>query len=294
LKPTKITLKHERTLKYTNLIKKQLMINIARFWKNFLRKIKFYSGLKGVDGSENERALKIGKQFEYPMLFAAVWIPVQAYIESTSDIAIPPVFEWTIWSLFLLETVVITGVVNNKVRYLKQNWLNLFIIIFGFPMFWSQTPIPSMLRMLRLIFLIALFVRLFRIVHSVFMQNHLGLTLFFGLLFVFISGAALYRIDPAITSLSDGFWWALVTVTTVGYGDISPTSDLGRIFASLLIILGVVLFSLITANISAFLVSKNKKEQDKGLIDKLDNIQNKLDKIEKELTTTRIQNDRYK
>jgi len=103
-------------------------------------------------------------------------------------------------------------------------------------------------------------------------------------MFVFISGAALYRIDPAITSLPDGFWWALVTVTTVGYGDISPTSDLGRIFASLLIVLGVVLFSLITANISAFLVSKNKKEQDTGLIDRLDNIQNKLDKLERDLS----------
>jgi voltage-gated potassium channel len=151
-------------------------------------------------------------------------------------------------------------------------------------MFWSQTPIPSMLRMLRLIFLVALFIRLFKIVHSVFIQNHLGLTLLFGLLFVFISGAALYRIDPAITSLSDGFWWALVTVTTVGYGDISPTSDLGRIFASLLIILGVVLFSLITANISAFLVDKNKQEKDQVLINKLDMLQDKLDRIEKSLT----------
>ena len=107
------------------------MISIARFWKITLRKIKFYSGLKGVDGSENERAIKIGKKFEYPMLFAVAWIPIQAYIESTSDIPISPIFEWVIWSLFLLETVVITKVVNNKARYLKQNWLNLFIIIFG-------------------------------------------------------------------------------------------------------------------------------------------------------------------
>ena len=50
------------------------------------------------------------------------------------------------------------------------------------------------------------------------------------------------------------------------------------------IVLGVVLFSLITANISAFLVSKNKKEQDTGLIDRLDNIQNKLDKLERDLS----------
>lgn len=222
------------------------------------------------------------------MLFAAAWIPIQAYIESTDDISLSPIFEWLVWGLFLLETVVITMVVNNKSRYLRQNWLNLFIVIFGFPLFWSQTPIPSMLRILRLIFLVALFMRLFKTVHTVFMQNNLGLTLMFGLLFVFISGAALYRIDPAITSLSDGFWWALVTVTTVGYGDISPTSDLGRIFASLLIVLGVVLFSLITANISAFLVSKNKKEQDIGLINRLDNIQNKLDKLERKLSDKQL------
>lgn len=261
----------------------QFMKTTPKTQKSILRRLKFYSGLTGVDSSENDRAKVLGKKFEYPMLIAASWIPIQAYLESTGGISVSPIFEWMIWCLFLAETFFITRVVNNKTRYLKQNWLNLFIIIFGFPGFWSQTPIPSILRILRLFFVIALLGRFITIADDVFKKNHLGVTLLFGLLFVFISGAALYGIDPAIKSLDDGFWWALVTVTTVGYGDITPTSGYGRILASLLIILGVVLFSLLTANISAFLIGKNKQKESNTLINKIDQLQDKIDRIERKL-----------
>lgn len=64
----------------------------------------------------------------------------------------------------------------------------------------------------------------------------------------------------------DALWWSVVTVATVGYGDIVPRTELGRIFATLTILSGVVLISLFTATISSVFVARKIKES-QGLQD---------------------------
>ncbi|MDP1675741.1 MAG: ion channel [Bacteroidota bacterium] len=64
----------------------------------------------------------------------------------------------------------------------------------------------------------------------------------------------------------DALWWSIVTVATVGYGDIVPKTELGRIFASLTILSGVILISLFTATISSVFVARKIKES-QGLQD---------------------------
>ncbi|MEA1973080.1 MAG: ion channel, partial [Candidatus Cloacimonadota bacterium] len=67
-----------------------------------------------------------------------------------------------------------------------------------------------------------------------------------------------------ISSFMDAVWWSIVTVTTVGYGDLVPHSFAGRIYAIFLILFGMVLFSLLTGLIASFLVEE-KLKGDKGL-----------------------------
>jgi hypothetical protein len=71
------------------------------------------------------------------------------------------------------------------------------------------------------------------------------------------AGFMLYIIDPNVTSIGDGVWSAWVTMTHVGFGDVVPTSLLGRIFSAMLILFGLTLFSLCTAILSASLIGKN-------------------------------------
>jgi len=71
------------------------------------------------------------------------------------------------------------------------------------------------------------------------------------------SGLILYIIDPNIHSLFDGIWSAWVTMTHVGFGDVVPTSFLGRLLSSSLILFGLTLFSLFTAILSVTLIGKN-------------------------------------
>jgi ABC-type amino acid transport substrate-binding protein len=62
--------------------------------------------------------------------------------------------------------------------------------------------------------------------------------------------------DRHIRNLADGLWWAAVTMTTVGYGDKVPHTRLGKAIGIVWIFLGILLFSLFTANASAILTTK--------------------------------------
>ena len=71
------------------------------------------------------------------------------------------------------------------------------------------------------------------------------------------SGFILYILDPNVHSLFDGIWSAWVTMTHVGFGDVVPTSFLGRLLSATLILFGLALFSLFTAILSVTLIGKN-------------------------------------
>ena len=74
-------------------------------------------------------------------------------------------------------------------------------------------------------------------------------------------------VDPAanICTLTDGFWWAFVTVTTVGYGDRYPVSDTGRLMAAVLMTIGVGLFGVLTSYLAAIFVYEEEQNQDAEL-----------------------------
>ena len=89
------------------------------------------------------------------------------------------------------------------------------------------------------------------------------------LILIFLCSFAVFYFEHSekeanIHSLWDGFWWAIVTVGTVGYGDRYPVSVAGRLVGMLLIFSGVGLMSLLTATIASVFVERKLKEE-KGL-----------------------------
>lgn len=80
-----------------------------------------------------------------------------------------------------------------------------------------------------------------------------------------LGGAMLQFLEPGDISKDDNpYWWAIVTMTTVGYGDFSPETPAGRIFAVLIMFIGISLVSLLTASISSIFVAQKIREG-KGL-----------------------------
>lgn len=102
--------------------------------------------------------------------------------------------------------------------------------------------------------------------------------------FIFLFGYLFYVSEPDVRNIGDGIWWALVTITTVGYGDITPVTTLGRVVASSLMLLGLGLIATITAIVSAkFIQNFVDHHTNDDVLDKLDEMQLELDDIKKKL-----------
>ncbi len=102
--------------------------------------------------------------------------------------------------------------------------------------------------------------------------------------FIFLFGYLFYVSEPEVRNLGDGIWWALVTITTVGYGDITPLTTVGRVVASSLMFLGLGLIATITAIVSAkFIQNFVDHHTNDDVLAKLDEMQLELDEIKKKL-----------
>ena len=96
--------------------------------------------------------------------------------------------------------------------------------------------------------------------------------------------AVLERIlDPAIGSFRDALWWAVVTVSTVGYGDVVPESTAGRIVAGVLMLAGVSAIPITTSLVVSVFVARLQAEQRRLDMDARDEILARLERIERAL-----------
>jgi voltage-gated potassium channel len=239
-------------------------------------KIVHLLGIAGVEPHEQPAARKWGKRLEWPMLFVALWIPLQWYLEETQAITplLARIADWLVWLAFLVETVLLSSLVKDRRTYLLGNWMNLVIITGGMPLFWDFAPLVGLLRSFRLVLAVMMLARLSKSVRMLLSRHQLGNTLAVAFVTMVMSGVIVSRIDPSIGTVWDGMWWAWVTMATVGYGDVVPHNAAGRLFGSLLILFGVVLLSLLTANLAAFFigsdvekVERDEKEADRMLRD---------------------------
>jgi voltage-gated potassium channel len=74
------------------------------------------------------------------------------------------------------------------------------------------------------------------------------------------AGVSAWLIDRRdFPTLGDGLWWALVTLATVGYGDIVPHTAWGRVVGAVVIVLGVTFLSLLTATITSYFVNSDQE-----------------------------------
>jgi len=249
-------------------------------------------GIAGVESHELPAARKWGNRLEWPMMFVALWIPLQWYLEETHSIAplLGRIADWLVWLAFFVETVLLSLLVKNKRAYLFGNWMNLVIIIGGMPFFWQFAPLVGLLRSFRLVLVVVILVRLSKSVRMLLSRHQLGNTLAVAFITMVLSGVIVSRIDPSIGTVWDGMWWAWVTMSTVGYGDVVPHNLAGRLFGALLILFGVVLLSLLTANLAAFFigsevekVGRDEKDADRLLKDisaRLERIERKLEELQ--------------
>jgi voltage-gated potassium channel len=75
-------------------------------------------------------------------------------------------------------------------------------------------------------------------------------------------GLAVWLFDrDSFGSFGDSLWWALQTVTTVGYGDVVPQSTVGRVVGAILMLNGIAILSVVTASVTATLIEQARRRR---------------------------------
>lgn len=216
-------------------------------------------GLAGIAPEENARARRVAAGFEWVLVPLALWLPIQWSLEASGSVSptAAALLAWATWLLFVLEAVVVGRLVDDRARYFRGNWLNLLIIATGLPLLWEQS---TWARALRLVLMLSLLSHAARVVRHMLAQNRLGPILAAIVIVTTLGGAIIGYFDPAFSRPLDGIWWAWVTVTTVGYGDMVPQTPAARVFAVLLMLLGVSMIALLSASLVAFFQEDEERE----------------------------------
>lgn len=97
-------------------------------------------------------------------------------------------------------------------------------------------------------------------------KNELTFTLFLSVLTILFSASAIYYLEheaqpEKFSSITESIWWATVSLATVGYGDVYPVTVGGKIFASIISLLGIAIVAIPTGVISAAFVEEIYKER---------------------------------
>jgi voltage-gated potassium channel len=192
-------------------------------------------------------------------VLAIVWLlilvlPSVIHLDSAAS-GVLDTFDYSLWSLFIVEYLVKLVLAPSRWGFVRTHLLDLIVILVPF-----LRPVRA-LRFLRLIRAGAIAGQGLGRARRLLTEHGLHYVLLVAVVLVF-AGAAIElgfeRDAPGsnIHTFGDALWWAVVTLTTVGYGDRFPVTSGGRAVAVVLMLVGIGLLGVITANIAAFFVSK--------------------------------------
>ena len=169
-----------------------------------------------------------------------------------------------IWVCFIVDYFVRLGLSTNRKVFFKKNIIDLFSLI-----------IPLARPFLLLTYLPR--IKIFRGKQGTSLRARLIVYAgFFSVMFVYVLSLAVYAVERDalggnITDYGDSVWWAIVTITTVGYGDLYPVTVLGRVYASILMLGGVLIIGAATGTFVSFLNERVQVAHEKSTQHKVDN-----------------------
>jgi voltage-gated potassium channel len=245
-------------------------------------------------GGRNDLVDDIERVTKYPMaLLGIAWLVI-AIIIGTTDVngSAPTVLVGTLfvlWVILLAEYVVRLVVTPDRRGYLKRRWVEPATVVVPPLQGWHFVGIEKVCLLMHEG---ALRVEAILKHHSLFrVLIAAAATLIVGawLVLLFEENAK----GSNIHSYPDALWWAIVTVTTVGYGDRYPTTEGGRAVAVILMLVGIGLIGVLTATVASVFVKEhtdaNRQEYQKGHADlgqRLSVISERLADVERRLGAT--------
>lgn len=204
---------------------------------------------------DESRRRRWERQWEWPLTILAVAFLI-AYAWPILQPGLPGAtrrgmfwFAWLTWLVFLIDYGVRWRLSSDRRGFVRSSGFDLMVI---------ALPILRPLRVLRLLTLLSVLNR--RVASSlrgriaVYLAGSTILVLFCAALAVL--DAERRNPEANIVGFSDALWWAITTVTTVGYGDRYPVTGEGRLVAGLLMLGGIALLGMVTATLASWLVDR--------------------------------------
>jgi len=219
-----------------------------------------------------------GKAFDLALIFCILASVLVVMLESMADVKQQfgpwiKTIEWFFTIIFTLEYLARVYVVLNRRNYIFSFFgiIDLLSILPTYlAIFFTGAHSLMIIRILRILRIF----RILKLTRFVGEGQNLALALRASrhkitvflvtiLTSVFITGALMYLIEgpeSGFTSIPRGIYWAIVTMTTVGYGDIAPQTTLGQTLASVIMIMGYGIIAVPTGIVSAEMVNMKRVE----------------------------------
>ena len=169
---------------------------------------------------------------------------------------------------------------DGKAEYIRHNFLYFIAAIpleFFLPAYFIAFRFILLIRLLNSAFFRKYFEELHQFLENTKFDKLLTWIMFTLIVFTI----ALYFLDPSM-GLFDSLWYVVVTLTTVGYGDVVPNSFYSKVISLILLVLGIFIFSTLTGAISSYFNDKILN-MDTDVEENLDIVEKKLDDLSLEL-----------
>lgn len=188
-------------------------------------------------------------------MFVVVGFLLDAAYDAGTDAALLAAIDVALTVVFVAEFTSRLAAAPSRRAYLRGHWIDAIALV-------PTVRAFRLLRLLRLLRLVRAFTGIFRALSSIerFAAHRTLIALFVSWLAVaVISATAFYLAEVGdnehVQTPVDALWWAIVTLTTVGYGDVFPVTPEGRLAGSALMIVGITLWAAITGTITSLLIT---------------------------------------
>ncbi len=191
----------------------------------------------------------------------------------------------TVYILFF--DYILRWLVYDKISHMKRPWAFILYPITPMAILDMASLLPSLgllghgfriLRIFRLFKVLRTSKSFMRIVNAFKKEKRTLMTvLFIALVYIFISALIMFAYEPdTFNSFFDTLYWATTALTTVGYGDIAPKSDIGRLISMISSLFGIAVIALPAGIITSSFLDDLSKNRQEDTADFLHRIKNKL------------------
>jgi voltage-gated potassium channel len=196
------------------------------------------------------------------------------------------VANWVIWAFFVAELAAVLVFAPRKRAALRAHWLDVAIVVLTIPLLGQALAWLRLARFTRLARFAVIVTRAIQAERRVTSGDTLRIAVLLTVTSIFVAGLAEYALGTEdFTNLWDAVWWAIVTVTTVGYGDVYPTTVQGRLIGIVLMFVGIGFLSLLTASVASRFVKQERGSEHDEVMETLRRIEADLAELKSQASS---------